>query len=352
MHSSFQQRINYFVRFGGLLSDLAADISKTDDLSNDFRTSETLRRAFSESYQRNKWFTRENLLKMIRALAKELEEDNIANWLNAYDSKLNPKTEAKKIALIMAGNIPLVGFHDLFCVMMSGHKALVKPSSDDALLLPTLWDEMRQFDEEIHARLEWAPLKLAGFDAAIATGSNNSARYFEHYFGKYPHIIRKNRNSLAVLEGDESEEELHALGDDIFSYFGLGCRNVTKLMLPKAYDMDRFFKAIYDYSDIINHNKYANNYDYHKALWLLNKEELLDNGFLLLKESEQIASPVGSLFYQLYDSFDQVESYLSDHEEEIQCIVGKGFLPFGEAQSPALWDYADRKDTMKFLLNL
>ena len=202
---------------------------------------------------------------------------------------------------------------------------------------------------ELHS---YASGKLENFDAVIATGSNNTGRYFDYYFKNYPHIIRKNRHSIAVITGEESEEELNALGKDIFAYFGLGCRNVTKVYIPKGYDIDNIFKAIYPYHPIVNHNKYANNYDYNKAIWLMNQEQLLDNGFILFKEDDSIAAPTGTLFYSYYNSIDEVNNLLEAQKDNIQCIVGKSYIPFGKAQCPALNEYADGVDTMQFLVEL
>jgi hypothetical protein len=252
----------------------------------------------------------------------------------------------------MAGNIPMVGFHDLLCVLISGHKALLKLSKDDNLLLPAVLKLWMKIYPEGKDRVAFTDGVLKDFDAVIATGSTNTSRYFESYFSKYPHIIRKGRNSVAVLDGSESEEELTLLGKDIFDYFGMGCRNVTKLYLPADFDLNRFFQAIYGFADIVNHNKYANNYDYHKSLWLLNQDPILDNGFVLLKEDKKIASPIGALYYERYNDMNQVMQELAEKSEEIQCIVGKNQVPFGNSQCPMLHDYADGVDTMKFLQDL
>ncbi|MCB0762940.1 MAG: acyl-CoA reductase, partial [Flavobacteriales bacterium] len=251
-----------------------------------------------------------------------------------------------------AGNIPLVGFHDVMCVLLSGHKAKLKFSSDDNKLFPLLLQVLVKLEPQFAGYMDTTDGKLEGFDAVLATGSNNTSRYFEHYFGHVPHIIRRNRHSAAVLTGSESDEELKALGHDIFDYFGLGCRSVSKLYLPNGYDFNTFFGAIFDFGDIVNHHKYANNYDYNKAVWLLNKEDLLDNGFVLLRKSTDMTSPTGSLHYEFYDSLDQVRTDLQARSEEIQCVVGEGFVPFGKSQSPRLNDYADGVDTMVWLAQL
>jgi hypothetical protein len=237
-------------------------------------------------------------------------------------------------------------------VILTGHIAFVKLSSDDHLLMPALLKILARFDESIEAQIVYATGLMKDMEAVIATGSNNTSRYFEQYFGHLPHIIRKSRSSIAILTGGESEEELKSLGRDVFAYFGLGCRNVSKVYLPAGFDMDRLFKALYDYNAIINHHKYANNYDYNKAVWLLNNEKLLDNGFLLLKEDASIASPTGSLYYEFYADENVLRKSLESHADEIQCIVSHSDIAFGGSQRPALWDYADGVDSVAFLLAL
>jgi hypothetical protein len=298
----------------------------------------------------NGWFTEENVRHALRAWGELLRPESLGAWLAPYIDK--PCGSGKTVALIMAGNVPLVGFHDLLCVLMSGHKALIKLSSEDDKLLPILVKILGTFCEEGNDSVRWAEGKLTSFDAVIATGSDNSARYFEYYFGSHPRIVRKNRTSVAVVTHETSDEELALLGEDIFRYFGLGCRNVTKMFVPKDFDLNRFFGAIYKWHPISTHNKYANNYDYHKAIWLLNEEPLLENGFLLLKEDQGLHSPVGSLFYERYESPAEVEQRLSVLKDEIQCVVSHGKTPFGKAQSPSLSEYADGIDTMAFLLKL
>lgn len=299
----------------------------------------------------NAWFTEHFVRQSFASLSAMLEEEKLRQWLNNYPLK-ETNSSPNSIAIVMAGNIPMVGFHDLLCVLVSGNKALVKLSKDDNLLLPAVIKILSQINPELAADVQFTNATLSGFDAVIATGSNNTSRYFEAYFSKYPHIIRKGRNSVAVLDGNESEQDLQLLGKDIFDYFGLGCRNITKMYIPVDFDLDRFFRAIYSYSDVVNHNKYANNYDYHKSLWLLNREALLDNGFILLKEDNRIASPIGTLYYERYTDKSDVTRILEDKSEEIQCVVGNDYLPFGSSQCPMLNDYADGVDTLSFLLKL
>lgn len=297
----------------------------------------------------NGWFKEVEVRKALSGIASWLNEKEIEKWLNNYQLKDNSN---KRVAIIMAGNIPLVGFHDLISVFLSGHKAIVKLSSDDKHLLPAVINVMRLFNEDVKNYIELAHGQIGKFDAVIATGSDNSARYFESYFGKHPHIIRKNRSSIAVIDGSETEEELKELGKDIFDYFGLGCRNVSQIWIPENYNLNRFFEAIYDYNDIINHNKYANNYDYNKAVKLLNKENLLDNGFLLLKEDASLNSPLAVLHYQRYRSNSDVKAFIDKKRDQIQVVVGNSYVPFGYSQKPSITDYADGVDTLQFLLSI
>ncbi len=298
----------------------------------------------------NGWFTEENVLFSLEQWSSVLKKEALEQWLSAYSIKeATPKT----IGIVMAGNIPLVGFHDFLSVLIAGHNVLVKQSSDDDELLPFLAAYLIAVAPEFKDRISFTTEKLTDFDAVIATGSNNTARYFEYYFGSVPNIIRKNRNSLAVLTGDETKEQLEALGKDIFRYYGLGCRSVSKLMVPEGYDFDLFFKAIYPYNDIINSTKYANNYDYNKAVYLMSNYKLLENGFLMLKEDQSYTSPIATLFYETYATKGELLEKLKADTEKIQCIVSDGFIEnsvgFGETQSPQLSDYADGVDIIEFL---
>jgi hypothetical protein len=252
----------------------------------------------------------------------------------------------------------MVGFHDMLCILISGNKFIGKLSSDDKLLLPFVAKVLVAIEPQFEGLIEFKEDQLKGMDAVIATGSNNSARYFEYYFGKYPNIIRKNRNSIAVLTDNETLAELKALGEDVFQYFGLGCRNVSKLYVPKGYKFDDFYSAIFGFKEVINTNKYANNYDYNKTVYLMSSNPtLLDNEFLLLKQDETMTSPIGVLFYEFYDDIKFLNERLERDREQIQCIVSKSeqiknAIPLGAAQCPQLNDYADGIDTMKFLLGL
>jgi len=332
-----QQNINNLVRLGELLS-------KTEQFNDIFEKAE----------QQNSWFTRANVIFAFKSWSDALSENNVKQWLSQY--QLPQTTSPKKILIIMAGNLPLVGLHDLLCVLVTGHKAIVKLSSNDCVLLPYLITQMKTFAPEWTEAVTFTDDKVTEYDAVIATGSNNTARYFEYYFGKKPHIIRKNRHSVAVLTGKETPEELFALGKDIFLYYGLGCRSISKLFVPKGYDFNLLFQAIYPYKDIIQEQKYANNYDYNKAVYLMSLFQLLENGFLLLKEDEHYGSPIATLFYEYYTDIDSLKEKLTTDAEKIQCVVAHNFtteeVAFGETQTPQLWDYADGVDTLNFLLKL
>lgn len=304
-------------------------------------------------YQHNGWFNRPNVIKALEGIAYMLREED----LRAFAAQLQPLKNQKTVAVIMAGNLPAVGFHDMLCVLLSGHRILIKLSSDDSLLIPYFTQQLINFEPAIKDLVRFSEGKLEKFDAVIATGTNNSARYFEHYFGKYPHIIRKNRTSVAVLSGQESAEELLALGHDVFDYFGLGCRNVSKLFVPRGYKPATFFEGIFSFSYVIENKKYANNYEYNRAVYLLNREPFLDNNFLILKESREMHSPVGVLFYEEYASLETVRARLKELEPELQCIVTNTALsvtkePFGAAQKPGVFTFADNVNTIAFLNNL
>ena len=309
---------------------------------------ENLQLLILKQKQFNGWFTEVNVRNAIGALGSQLDESKLNNWVANYSITSKPK----KVGIVMAGNLPLVGFHDLLCVLLSGHNAVCKLSSDDKTLLPALIKQMEKWLPEVTDLVTFSLGPIGEIDVVIATGSDNSTRYFEQYFGKYPHIFRSSRTSVAVITGDETEEEMKALGTDIFQYFGLGCRNVSHLLLPKDFDMVRFVGAIIPYGDVINHHKYANNYDYNRTVFLLNKVPVLDNNFVLLRETEDLFSPLAVIHYQYYSSSSQISQFLSTNKDKIQAIVGRGYVPFGQAQCPKLNDYADGVDTMAFLSSI
>jgi len=305
------------------------------------------------SQSHNGWFTPEQVHFALHSWAEALTEENLNLWLSKYDFN---NVQPKNVALVLAGNIPLVGFHDFLAVLISGHKVVVKTSSNDQKLVPFLSKYLISINPKLDNFITFTDGKLENFDAVIATGSNNTARYFEFYFKNKPSIIRKNRNSVAVLTGNETQEDLSNLGEDIFRYFGLGCRNVSKLFVPKDYNFDAFFQAIYQQKDVIYYEKYANNYDYNKAVFLMSNFKLLDNEFLTIKEDSSYSSPISSVFYEYYEDINEIKNRLQADAEQIQCIVSNGIIEnsisFGQSQKPNLWDYADNVDTLKFLLTI
>lgn len=344
-----EQLINGLAQLGMLMVELGSekewDRAKTGVTEKEFLN---LKGLISKQFFYNGWFTKENVNQSLIALGSQLTKEGLTSWTETYSFSDNPK----KVGVIMAGNIPLVGFHDFLCVVISGNTVVCKLSSDDKTLLPALAERLICFIPELKDRIVFSSGKIGEIDAVIATGSNNTLKYFEQYFGKYPHVFRKNRTSVAVINGDESKDDFHQLGKDVFNYFGLGCRNVSHLIFPKDFDLNRFFEGIIEYSSVVNHNKYANNYDYNKAIYLLNQQALLDNNFVLLRESEDLFSPLSMIHYHYYTDEAEVRSYLESHKEEIQAVVGKDYINFGQAQCPTLTDYADNINILEFLEHL
>jgi hypothetical protein len=302
----------------------------------------------------NAWFTLGEVERAVLSLSNMLNNTDLEKWFEGIVITEKPK----KVGLILAGNIPLVGFHDVISVLATGNIALIKLSSSDDKLLPALLNQLIIFEPAFAAHIEYTE-RLKDFDAIIATGSNNSSRYFDYYFGKVPNIIRKNRNSVAVLTGDEPLESIRLLGHDIFDYYGLGCRNVSKVFIPEDYDIKNFFEPIEEFQPIINHFKYNNNYDYNKSIYLVNGVKHYDNGFLLLKEDTGLSSPLAVTFYERYNQLAEVKANLTAEKDHIQCVVseaGLGLespeLGFGKSQSPRLWDHADNVNTIEFLKGL
>jgi hypothetical protein len=307
------------------------------------------------SYLENKWFTADNTRLSLSAISTTfLDGKKLQSWAKDYDIQAFTAVP-KTVGVVMAGNIPLVGFHDALCIFVSGHKALIKLSDKDKRLLPFLIDIMKGFDARVADYFEFGE-RMNNVDAVIATGSNNSARYFEAYFAKYPHIIRKNRNAVAVLDGNETKEELIALGKDIFMYFGLGCRNVSKVYLPKGYVVENLCEVLHDeYKEIVYHDKYKNNFDYNYALFALNKIKFFTTGGLIVTENESLQSRIAALHYEFYDDIEVLENQLVAQQDDIQCIAswvqlrGLKTVPLGATQQPSLYDYPDGVDVMEFL---
>lgn len=341
--------LNALLHLGSGLRKLAEDNSTVNSAAES--SLKGMNTAIQQAILRNPWFTEDHCRKALSWWGKCLTAENVSNWLKPYDL---PHPEPARIALILAGNVPIVGFHDLLAVLVTGHTAVVKLSSKDDVLLPAMLKIMAEVDDGIQSRVILAEGKIPEYDGVIATGSSNTSRYFEYYFGKKPHIIRKNRNAVAVLDGKESEEDLKRLADDLFLYFGLGCRNVSKIYLPPGFDINRIIAASDAYRHLHDHHKYANNYDYHKTIYLMGEQEFTDGGFCLFLESQQIASPIATIHYATYDSIEAVGKQLAMNAADIQCVVSQlgipGEIAFGKAQKPDLMQYADGVDTVEFLL--
>lgn len=349
-----QRRINAFTKLGAFLYQFKQNKIRKDDtvLANDLFF-DGFKHQMKLAKEYNGWFTEENILFSVASWSNALTDITLNKWLSSYTFK---PSQPKTVAIIMAGNIPLVGFHDFLSVLICGHNVLVKQSSNDKHILPFLAKYLEIVEPEFKGKIKFTEDKLENFDAVIATGSDNTARYFEYYFKNKPSIIRKNRNSVAILKGDETRAQLESLSDDIFRYYGLGCRNVSKLFVPKNYNFEAFFNAIYNWHPIINEAKYANNYDYNKAVYLMSEFDMLENGFMMIKEDESYSSPIATLFYEYYHTIEELKEKLNTESDKIQCIVSSDFIKneiaFGETQNPQLWDYADTVDTVEFLLEL
>ncbi len=315
-------------------------------MSNEEGWMEAKKRAQEE----NGWFIPEFVTLSVENIASDyLQPASIDTLIDRYHLSHEISTR-KKVGIVMAGNIPLVGCHDFLCVFLSGHFSFIKASSKDDVLLKHLVQTMEEWEPDMREQVEFGSL-LKNCDAYIATGSNNSSRYFTFYFKKYPHIIRRNRTSVAVLTGNETIEELQKLADDVYQYFGLGCRNVTKIFVPKNYDFVPMLEAFKKYDHLSYHNKYKNNYDYQLAIHLLNNRYYMTNGSILLIEESALYSPISQLNYEYYVAINEVQKKLHDNEA-IQCVVSDESTGFGEAQKPGICDFADGVDTMAFLSSL
>lgn len=300
---------------------------------------------------KNPWFTVKSITNAVLSISDMVEKDMLNAWLNPYTIK-EPSSQ-KNVLIIMAGNIPLVGFHDLLSVIIMGHNPVIKLSSNDNVLMPLIINIFLDLSPSNYNQIKFInDVKGRSFDAVITTGTDNSANYFKYYFKDAKKIIRKNRRSIAVLDGSESSQQIKGLANDIFLYYGLGCRNVSKLYLPCGYDLNILFKSFYSHKHVIEHKKYGNNYDYNKAIFLMGNNKLIENGFLLLKEDSSLYSPVAMLYYEYYNDINDVDTFISKNSDKIQCIVSKNNIPFGNTQKPKLWDYADGVDTIDFLKQL
>jgi len=344
---TIDKRINAFCQLGKRMIAESA-----------LESNSALNNVIENAHIHNPWFIPVNVRNSINAIAEQwLNRATIEEWLSRYPiDKLNAQSP-KTIGVIMAGNIPLVGFHDFLCVLISGNKFLGKFSSKDGNLMLTITQMLTQIEPEFVNYIEITDNQLKGFDAVIATGSDNSSRYFDYYFKNYPTIIRKHRNSIAIITGNETSGDFEQLSNDIFNYFGLGCRNVSKLLVPKGYNFTPMLDNFIKWSNLINHNKYANNYEYNRAIYTMNQVMHLDTGYLLVTPSEVIESPVGVLFYQEYNTLKDAVEYINQNGERVQCIVGNAgthpqAITFGTTQSPKIDDYADGLDTVEFLLGI
>lgn len=316
---------------------------------------QTMQEWAHRAHTQNNWFTVDNSLSALKAIVDEyLSEDALQSWLSQYPKPA--EFVARKVGLVMAGNIPAVGFHDLLCVLVSGHQAVVKLSSQDFVLIKELIKLISDIKPDLGQQIELSE-RMNHVDALIATGSDNSARYFEYYFANKPHIIRKNRSSVGVLRGDESPGELLSLGRDVLTYFGLGCRSISKIFVPQGYTFDGFYEAIEPLGDVFLNHKFKNNYDYNKSIYLVNRMPFLDNGFLLLKEDPALVSPISVLFFEYYTDLPDLQQKINNLADKTQCVASQGAwythsVPFGQTQCPRLSDYADGVDTMAFLMRL
>ena len=341
--NSHQNTIAVFTALGQLFNDYSNKNNNTNEWI------EKLDNALVNASNRNKWFTKENLDFCVKTWGNTLTESHISTWLNTYSIQQT----SQRLGLVLAGNIPLVGLHDVLSGLACGYSIEIKSSSNDNILLPFVIGFLTERQPEWHDKISFTDGKLEKFDRVIATGSTNTARYFEYYFKDVPHIVRKTRNGVAVLDGTETPEELTALCVDIMQYFGLGCRSVSHLMVPEGYDFNELFLPLYDYKELIHHNAYANNYDYNKAVYLMQEEELLENGFIMLKKDNGLNSPIACIHYSTYKNIKEAEKSIELQQEKIQCVVSsclKNSLAFGQTQHPKLTDYADHVDTMAFLL--
>ncbi len=345
-----ENRIAAFVSLGKMLR-------KTFGEGNPVAAAEPLRKEADEAFRYNGWFTKDFVYHALNALGESLREEKLQKWVANYELGTKTSHFLKTVGVVMAGNVPAVGFHDFLSVLISGHRVLARLSSEDNKLMPAIANLLLDIEPGFEEFISFTKEQLKNFDAIIATGSNNTSRYFEYYFGKYPHIIRKNRNGIAVLTGEETEKQLRSLADDVFLYYGLGCRNVAKLFVPENYNFDLLVDILSSRKDVIENHKYFNNYEYNKAIFLVNKRDHFDTGNLLMVEDEKFASSVGVLHYEYYTNQAGLRNYLMVNREQVQCVVsGAAFLDntvdFGRSQSPELWDYADGVDTLAFLLKL
>ncbi|TSA26206.1 MAG: acyl-CoA reductase [Bacteroidetes bacterium] len=345
---TLEERISSFSSLGEQLRVFAG---QPDQLHAESR----LQAAINAAEKENPWFTRNVIMHAIRYWGNSLHKPGLNEWLEPYQPAIGDERPLRRVGVVMAGNIPMVGFHDLLCVLLTGNHLVARLSSQDASLIPVVTEMLVDLESSWRNRIELTTAEIEQPEAILATGSNNTSRYFGYYFGKYPHIIRKNRTGVAVLDGRESEEELRGIASDIFTYFGLGCRNVSKLYLPQGYDFGPLHTALSVCQDHFHHPKYRNNLDYYKSIYLVNRTRFIDGGFYLMVENEQLATPVSVIHYEYYRDPSSLVSLLNGQRDQIQCVVARneiipGTVAPGETQQPALSDYPDGVDTLAFLL--
>ena len=354
---TLEKRIKAFTTLGEILHQYF--IAEKDNNSSFIKNKwfSQIQKTIDEQQIYNAWFTKENVKFVLKEWSRLLTTEKLTDWVAPYNDKISQKNKVKNIGVIMAGNIPLVGMHDFISVLVCGYFFTGKLSSKDDLLPKLIAEILCDIEPAFSERITFADNFKIQPDAIIATGSNNSSRYFDYYFSKFPSIIRKTRNSVAVLHGNESDDDLWNLSEDIFRYFGLGCRNVSKVYVPEGYRFDRFFQIIEPWHTLYQHNKYANNYDYHQSVFLMNKIPFFDNGFLIVKKDSQIYSPLSVIFYEYYSDITILAAEIQAKADAIQCVVSnenKAFysIPFGSSQKPELTEYADNINTLEFLLKL
>lgn len=352
---TLEERIISLARLGIVIQYATGELPSADLSAPEKKLADDLSFIIEDHVNTNPWFDAFHVKYALRAIAGLLKEDALREWVAYYPEVGRPRQ--KTVALVMAGNLPAVGFHDFLSVLVAGHVALIRTSSDDNRLIPWMAACLGVIHPDFSSLIRFTDQPMRGFDAVIATGSNNSARYFEYYFGKYPHIIRRNMNAVAVLSGNETPEELEGFADDILLYYGRGCRSVSQLLVPQGYDFSALLQALQKYAYYSIHFKFFNNYEYNKAVFLVNKVPHLDNGFLLLTENSSINSPLAVLHYLYYGDLAEVQNYLNHHAQAIQCVSTGLSLTFphvkpGTTQQPTLIDYADRMDTLAFLCEL
>lgn len=351
MALSVDKRIESFTELGNVLRWLVSGKESKTPSDLHLKWQSEFSKVLRKSTEANPWFTNIFIKHALESIVLSIHERKIRRWLSSY-TNIPENGHGKRIGVIMAGNIPFVGFHDFISVLITGNYFIGKPSAREGKLMEMLAGILMDIEPEFKKHISFRPTKLTNIDAVIATGSNNTSRYFKHEYKNLPSLIRKNGNGVAILDGTESMAELEALTNDIFLYFGLGCRNVSKLYIPIDFDFYSLLKALNKHEYIDKHAGYMNNYHYQSAIYKTEKVRVLDTGFLILKEEFDISSPIGVLYYQYYNTREELVKILKSNTEQIQCKVGKNnseYIPFGKTQYPELWDYSDNVDTINFL---